>query len=188
MNLLDIIIIALMIFFIGKGIIRGSIREVASLAGLILGVSLAVHFQPRVTDYFRQHLPPTQFLPLISFGAIFISVFISCTFLGLALRKLAQKASLGSLDRVLGAVVGFMKGAVIVFVGIAMTTYFLPSKTSMIAGSKLAQIVIDSPPYRTMKRLMSPDQFEDWKKKIKGGQKENKQIEPEKTDYKARAK
>ncbi|MBW2205067.1 MAG: CvpA family protein, partial [Deltaproteobacteria bacterium] len=40
MNLLDLIIIACMVFLIVRGIFRGFIREVGSLAGVILGIWL----------------------------------------------------------------------------------------------------------------------------------------------------
>ena len=59
MNVLDIIIIATMIFFVVKGVLRGFIREVASLSGIILGIWLANEYHPYMTTYLKPHLPET---------------------------------------------------------------------------------------------------------------------------------
>ena len=70
MNLLDMIIIAGMIFVILRGIFRGFFRETGSLAGVVIGIWLANAYQPRMSDYLSSYLPPSKFLPLISFAGI----------------------------------------------------------------------------------------------------------------------
>jgi membrane protein required for colicin V production len=86
MNLLDIIIIAVMFFFMLKGILRGFIREIASLAGVITGIWLANLFQPQMTEYLKSYVPAIDSLPLISFVIIFVSVLIVSSLLGWFLK------------------------------------------------------------------------------------------------------
>lgn len=183
MNLLDIAIIATILFLVIKGIFRGLIREIASLLGIILGIWLGNHFQPQMTNYLRTYLPPTQFLPLISFGVIFAGILISCNFMGWILKMLAKKIFLSGVDRTLGAGFAFIKGIIIIYLMIVLLTFYLPTKTPLIARSKLAPLVIVS--YQSMIRLISPHHYENWKRKLLGKKKEMGEIELERTREKA---
>ena len=169
MNLLDYIIIITMIYLIVKGILRGFIREIASLMGIILGIWLANLFQPQMTDLLKSYLPFARYLPLISFAIIFAAVLISCNILGWALKLLFKKILLGWVDRSLGALLAVAKGVIITYLIIVMLTFFLPAKTPLIAGSELAPWIIKS--YQSMISLISPDHYQNWKRKIMGEKK-----------------
>jgi membrane protein required for colicin V production len=178
MNLLDAIIICTMVFFIVKGLLRGFIREVASLAGVILGILLANHFQPQVTAYLKAYLPSTHFLPLISFALIFLSVLVSCNLLGWALKLLFKKAFLGWVDRSLGLALAVTKGVIITYLVIVLLTFFLPARTPLVADSKLAPLITVS--YQSMVRLISPEHYQNLKKRFLGERKEKGGFVPEK--------
>ncbi|MBN2125947.1 MAG: CvpA family protein [Deltaproteobacteria bacterium] len=178
MNLLDIVIICTMAFFVVKGIFRGFIRETASLAGVILGILLAAHFQPRVTGYLKAYLPTTPFLSLISFAGVFICVLVLCNLLGWALKLLSQKASLGWADRGLGVGLALLKGVIVTYLAIVLLTLFVPSRTPLIAGSNLAPLIVAS--YQSMVRLISPDHYEGLKKRFLGRDWIGKDKDPQK--------
>ena len=55
MSLLDFIAIAMMVFFILKGIFRGFVREIASFVGIVMGVWMAYMFYPQMTAYLKAH-------------------------------------------------------------------------------------------------------------------------------------
>ena len=61
---------------------------------------------------------------------------------------------------------------------LVLLTFYLPAKTPLIAESKLAPLVIES--YQSMIRLISPDHYENWKKRILGEKKEIGDVIPEK--------
>ena len=82
MNLLDYIIIIVMIYLIVKGVLRGLIREVASLLGIILGIWSANLFQPHMSAFLRSYLPFDSYMPLLSFAVIFMVVLILCNLIG----------------------------------------------------------------------------------------------------------
>ncbi|MBW1942470.1 MAG: CvpA family protein [Deltaproteobacteria bacterium] len=166
MNVLDIIIISVMIFFIVKGVFRGFIREVASLSGIILGIWLANQFQAQVTAYLKPHLPATSYLPLISFAAIFIFILIVCNVLGWALKLFFSKVFLGWLDRTLGAGLAVLKGVILTYLVIVLLTFFLPARTPLIAESMLAPWIVVS--YQSVVGLISPDHYEKWKEELVG--------------------
>ena len=164
MNLLDIIIIATMGFFILRGMLRGFIRELASLVGVIVGIWLASVLQPQVTNYLKAYLPSSQYLPLISFLIIFGVVLFICNFLGWVLKLFFQKTFFGWADRSLGAGLATVKGVILTYLVLVLLTFFLPGKTPLIAESKLSKLVIDS--YQSMIRLVSPSHYQNLKKKI----------------------
>lgn len=180
MNLLDIIIIAMMIFFMLRGLLRGFIREIASLAGVITGIWFANLFQPQLTDYLKSYLPPITSLPLISFVVIFVSVLIVSNLLGWFLKLSFRKADFGWADRTLGVGLATLKGVIIIYLVIVLLTFFVPAKSPLVTKSKLATSIIVS--YQSMIRLISPDHYEKLKKKIMEKKKEMGEIVSEKIE------
>lgn len=164
MNLLDIIITITMIFLLVRGIIRGFFREIASLAGVILGIIFANQFQPEMTSYLEAYLPAGKFLPLISFGLLFAVVFVLCGISGWLLNMAFKKVFLGWADRTLGAGLAILKGIIITYLVIVLLTFFVPSKTPLIAGSRLAPLIVAS--YQSVVGLISPDFFNKLKSEI----------------------
>ena len=167
MNLLDIIIIAMMVFLIVKGVLRGFIREIAALAGVILGIWLANHFQPQLTGYLKPHLHsiPHLYLQLISFAVIFISVLIIANLLGWGGKFLLKKAFLGWIDKTLGACLAIAKGVIISYLIIIILTFFLPAATPLIAGSKVARLITVSS--QSFTKLIAPLYTMGLKRKIR---------------------
>jgi len=168
MNLLDYIIIILMVFLIIRGVMRGFIREIFSLAGIVLGIWLAVLFQPQATEFIRPYLPDGKYLPLLSVVGLFAVIFITFNIAGWAVGLLFKKAFLGWFDRILGACFAVVKGIVIIYVAMVFLTFFVPEKTPLIAGSRLTPLIIRS--YQSMVHLISPDYYRNLQKKILGGE------------------
>jgi membrane protein required for colicin V production len=91
MNILDYIILVPLLYLTIKGIIRGLIREVASLAGIVLGIWLGNIYQPEVTGILSRYLPETRFMPLVSLALVFILVLILCNLAGLGIRLILKR-------------------------------------------------------------------------------------------------
>jgi len=162
MNLLDLIIISTIIFLVVRGIFRGFFLEIGSLTGVIAGILLANHYQPQMTAYLKSYLPYGMFLPMISFAAIFVFVLIICNLAGLGLKMMMKKAFFGWADRSFGAGLAIIKGIIVTYIFIVLITFFVPSKTPLIAQSQLAPIVITS--YQSLTKILSPGIFLNWKK------------------------
>jgi membrane protein required for colicin V production len=171
MNLMDVIIVSTMVFFIVKGLLRGFMREIASLAGVVFGILLANHFQPQMTAYLRSLLPVTEYLSLISFGSIFAIALITCNLLGYALKILFSKAFLAWVDRAMGFGFALIKGVILIYLTIVILTFYMPAKTPLIAQSKLAPWIIVS--YQSVIKVISPSHYQNWRKKLVGEEKES---------------
>jgi len=164
MNILDIIIVGLLAFFLIKGIFRGFFREIASLAGIIFGLLIGNHYHPQMADYLKAYIPLQKALPLIGFFTLFIAVIIAFHLFGLLLNRLFKRLLIGWFDRTLGICFAMIKGIIISYLLIVLLTFFVPSTSPLIASSKSARLVIIT--YQSMARLISPDIYQEWKLKI----------------------
>jgi len=166
MNLLDLIIIASMILLLVRGIFRGFFREIGSIAGVILGIWLAASYQPAMTRYLRHSLPnaDVSILQLISFAVVFTLVLLLCNLGGWAVSLVLRRVFLGWADRSLGAGLALVKGVIITYLAIVLLTFLVPSKTPLVAESRLAPLVIRS--YQSMAGLVSPSTYKRWKGKL----------------------
>ena len=166
MNFLDYIILIPLIYLTVKGILRGFIREAASLAGVVLGVWLGNVFQPDVSKILASFISASDFIPLISIALIFIVVLILCNLAGWGFRLLFKKGVLGWFDRLMGGAFAVLKTIFISYVIIIILSFYVPTKAPLIAESLLAPWIIRS--YQSIVGLVSPDHYNNWKKKILG--------------------
>jgi membrane protein required for colicin V production len=166
MNILDIFILCTLVFFLVRGIFRGFLREIASLAGVILGIILGSRLQPGATALLKAHVPDFQSLQVVSFVLIFALVLIASNVLGYGLSRVLKKISLGWVDRGLGVCLALTKGVILSYLIIVLLMFFLPAKAPLVARSRVAPWVIVS--YQSMIRLISHEQYETWKNRIFG--------------------
>jgi membrane protein required for colicin V production len=160
MNVLDVIIIATILFFVIRGIFRGFIRELASLVGIVLGIVLGIRLLPQVADFLGFYLPKAFPLSEIGFAVIFFAILIFCNILGIIVRFLFVRFFLGWFDKGLGAVLAVFKGVIIIYLAMVFITFRVPSKAPLIAQSQLAPQIIAS--YQLFTRLVSPKQYKKW--------------------------
>lgn len=165
MNILDVVIVVVMAFLVVRGVMRGFFGEVASLAGILLGIWFAVHYMARVTELLKPRLPDVGFLPVLSFALIFIGILVLCNLAGWWMRVLFKKTALGWLDRMLGAGLAVVKGVVVAYLAIVILTVYLPPATPLIARSKLAPVVTAS--FQAMKQAVSPHLFQEWTRRFR---------------------
>jgi membrane protein required for colicin V production len=136
MNIFDIIIAALLIFGFVRGVMKGLFVEVASLVALIAGVYGAIHFSYFIGDILNEYVSwSEEYVSLTAFAGTFIVIIIVIAFLGKILTKLADFASLGVINKILGGVFGALKiglilSVVFIFFGkINNTIPFIKKKT-----------------------------------------------------------
>lgn len=110
MNIFDIVIAVLLIFGFVRGVMKGLFVEVASLVALIGGVYGAIHFSYFIVDFLKEYVSWSQeYISLAAFAGTFIAIVVVIAFLGKILTKLADFASLGVVNKILGGVFGSLK-------------------------------------------------------------------------------
>jgi len=164
MNVLDISILALLIFLFIRGVMRGFFREVASLGGVVCGIWLGIVYQPKVEAYLEPYLSTISFLPLLAFGIIFTVVLCSCNLVGLLLKLVVNKLFFGWADRSLGAGLAVLKGIIITYLAIVLITFAVPSQTPLISQSRLAPAIVAS--YQAVAGMISPGAYQKWRARL----------------------
>ena len=117
MNFIDAIIIIVLAFAVIKGFINGLVKEVASLAALILGIWGAIKFSDFTAEKLYDYFDMTgKYVGIISFLITFGIIVIVIHFIGVLLDKLLEAVALGFVNRLLGMVFGLIKSVLIMSV------------------------------------------------------------------------
>ncbi len=110
MNIFDIIIAALLLFGFIRGLFKGLFVEVASLVALIAGIYGAIHFSHYIRGFLATQVSwDEKLITLISFAITFIVIVLVISIIGKMLTKIADFASLGILNKLLGGIFGVLK-------------------------------------------------------------------------------
>lgn len=117
MSVLDIILIALILFGLVRGLMNGFFVEIASLVALVAGVYGAIHFSNYAATFIDENSKwDEKTVNIIAFAVTFLIIVLVIALAGKALTKLADFAALGILNKLLGALFGALKIAVILSV------------------------------------------------------------------------
>nr|WP_321221519.1 CvpA family protein [uncultured Psychroserpens sp.] len=110
MAIIDIILGALLLFGLIRGVMKGLFVEVASLIALVAGVYGAIHFSNYAAEFLDTRLDwEEKYINLIAFAVTFVIIVLAIALAGKALTKLADFAALGILNKLLGGVFGALK-------------------------------------------------------------------------------
>jgi membrane protein required for colicin V production len=114
MNLFDIIILAVLILFALKGLVRGLVNEAFSLTGLILGGWMAYHFYPAlsVPIHTALHLP-AHVSSFLAFMLLLLVTGIAAHIAGNILTAALKLVMLGSINRLGGILIGTAEGVLL---------------------------------------------------------------------------
>lgn len=110
MNTFDIIITGLLLFGFIRGLFKGFFLEVASFIALIAGIYGAIHFSYFIKDLLLPRVTwDEKYITLAAFAITFIAIVIVVTLIGKLFTKIADFASLGILNKLLGGIFGAIK-------------------------------------------------------------------------------
>lgn len=110
MTVLDCIILCLLITGMVMGFIKGLTKQAFAVLGIILGIILGTLFYKPFADFLRETMNmPDRPASIMAFFIILLVVPLICGVLGNLLSKLIHVASLGFIDRILGAAFGLLK-------------------------------------------------------------------------------
>jgi membrane protein required for colicin V production len=136
MNWLDIVIIVAFIISIFIGLMLGVIKMILSLAGIIVGVILASHLYRGLAGLLTFISNP-NIANVVAFVIILVAVILVALIAAIPLRAILKAATLGWLDRVVGAALGFVTMAILISAILAGIVKFFgqgPVTESLLAG------------------------------------------------------
>ena len=142
---LDIFFAIPLIWGIVRGLMSGFIRSLSVFVGLILGITLAQTYaadlSPTIQEWFT--LSARQCLS-IAYVTIFVAVMIVVAIIARILDKFLHLILLGWLNKLLGAIFGFFKWAIILSFFVMVIEY-ANSKFEFLSQEKKSESLLYEP-------------------------------------------
>jgi membrane protein required for colicin V production len=136
MNIIDLAILIIVALMTIRGFIKGIILETTALFGLLISFFLASLYYRPLSDKLARFIPNHPvLLAIFSFVFLLILVFLIIRFLAIAARGAVRLAFLGWLDRILGGLLGLIKGVVVIMVLVALLLFFSPKASTLMRQS-----------------------------------------------------
>src|SRR5450631_4662374 len=129
MSVADWIILAFIVFSVIGAAMEGFFHEAFHLGGLVAGYLLAAWQYHRLADWFAPHLKSPWIGEIAGFLIIFFAVLIVAGLAGRIARWAMKEAGLSSIDRILGAGLGLVRGVLVVAVVLTAMAAFAPGAT-----------------------------------------------------------
>jgi len=133
----DWIIVAILVLSTAAAASEGFFHEAFGIAGLVFGYLLAAWQYHRLADHFTPYLTSPWLGDMAAFLIIFLGVMILAGIAGRITRWLVKEAGLSFFDRLLGAMLGLLRGGLIVAIVLVSMAAFAPT-SRWLAGSELA--------------------------------------------------
>jgi membrane protein required for colicin V production len=135
MTAIDFGVIAIILIFLVRGIWIGFIRQLASLAALILGFLFAGRYYEQISPRLFSVISSPQLSFLVTYVLLFLAVFCGVLAIGFVLKKVVSLSLLGWFDRLLGGVFGQVKAGVVVTVLFMVLSGLLADSNPLMTGS-----------------------------------------------------
>ena len=128
MNLVDYVLIVLCGIFVFRSAISGFLAEVVSLLSFIISTLLAFYFGEIFLDDYLATVAFPIVGKLLGYGIIFLLILFITSKIGNMLIKRIHFS--GSLNIILGIIIGFMKGSVVVLCVVVVFNYLVVQENS----------------------------------------------------------
>ena len=151
MEVIDIIILILIGVGVIQGLMKGSMKELASVVGFVAGLLLARALFGTVAEQLAPALGTSiTIAQILSFILIWVAVPIGCSLVASVLTKALEVVHLGWLNRLAGAMLGAVKMMLLAGIGIYVLEYIDPKSEMVSKTTKKASVL-----YTPMKELVN---------------------------------
>ncbi len=116
MPIIDILIAVAVLISVVIGIVRGFVKEAISIASLLFAIWAALYFGPAVGKLSQSWLSSEELQTWFGRVLVFALVLSIGGLLGWAVSKLVRLSVLSGIDRLMGAIFGAARGALLLAV------------------------------------------------------------------------
>jgi len=157
LNWVDAVILAALAWFTFAAFHAGLIREVITIAGAVLGIALGGLFYEELAEDVKVAVDSEETARIVAFAMIVGAVVLASQLIAFFLKQAASLLLLGIFDSLGGAVIGLIKGFLLVELGliVAITFHSLGLQDD-VQRSELAPFFLDILP---VLRAILPGEF-----------------------------
>ena len=105
---LDLVVVVFCAFLLAKGIWKGFVKEIAGIVAVIGGVAVSFLFHAQIQPHISSFVAE-KYVQLASYVLVFLGFYLIVMMLGKLLDKTLRSIMLGGINRILGALFGFIK-------------------------------------------------------------------------------
>ena len=135
MNMADAAILIFWLVCLIRGIFRGPVNELFSIAGALGSLFAAAFFYPYFSEVLSARMESEPLRSLACFLALFVSMYMLAVVCGVIATYLMHLRRSGWLSRTVGAGLGLLKGMLVVAVVLIPMVAFLPNQFKWIGRS-----------------------------------------------------
>lgn len=133
----DLVIVAIFIFFVARGIWVGLLGQVTVIVALYVGYLVAGQYHDKLFPFLRGVSENPQIIFLLAYAILFACTYVLIMLVGKALTGVVQLTIAGWFDKLLGAIFGAVKALIITVVLHMLLTTFLAQDTPMLRQCRL---------------------------------------------------
>jgi membrane protein required for colicin V production len=133
----DWVILAVLVVSVAQAASEGFFHEAFGIAGLVIGYIVAAWQYEHVASWFAPHLKSPWLGNVAAFLLIFIGIMLLAGIAGRIARWLMHAAGLTFFDRMLGGLLGLLRGILVIAVVLVALAAFAPT-SEWLADSQLA--------------------------------------------------
>jgi membrane protein required for colicin V production len=137
MTILDWIICAVVFVSVITAVMQGFFAEVLTTAGLVVGYIVAAWQYRGLADWLEKFLKNPWFAETLGFLVIFFAIVLLFGIAARIARWIMKEAGLSGFDRFLGALLGLLRGGLMVAIILMGMTAFEPA-SQLLQNSELA--------------------------------------------------
>ena len=137
MTLADWFICAVVLLNVVTAAMQGFFSEALTMAGLVVGYLVAAWKYHGLAEWLESFLKNPWLAEILGFLTIFFAIVLLFGLAARPARWLMRQSGLSGLDRFLGAILGLLKGGLMVAVILMGMTAFTPT-SKLLANSQLA--------------------------------------------------
>ena len=145
MNWLDYVLIAILGLSALQSFRRGFSREIVSLIASVAALFLGMWFYPTAAHYLRPLVSSDRLASFLGFIAVVLTVLILGAIVGATIRHFVKAVGLSFFDRLLGALFGLLRGALIAMALLTAYIAFGPRDDSKTAPAGVVHSQIAPP-------------------------------------------
>ena len=126
MTTFDIVVCSILGLILLSSLFKGFVKEVFSLLSYLGGFLLAIKYQGNFAQVLMENISSKPIAKVIAFVTIYVLTYIIISLMGKVIRgMLVSGTKLSMFDRLMGAIVGFGRGMVIV-IALTFPLQFFP--------------------------------------------------------------
>lgn len=139
------------------GFIKGFFEEVFGIVAVFGGILFSSMAGHSVGNLLNTFIPGDKLPYFLGYILAFLVIFISAKFLAKAIGKLITVIQLKNVDRLMGALIGLIKGSIIIAMLLtALVMYPVQHLSSLVANSKICQSVLTEDNLNQLKTTIIP--------------------------------